>query len=55
MARLSYSPQSLDFGGVPPGSSGPDITLDPSLPPTAVSFAGGIKTAEVPVAGNVTA
>ena len=55
MARLSYSPQSLDFGGVPRYSCGPDITLDPSLPPTAVSFAGGIKTAEVPVAGNVTA
>ena len=55
MMEISASPSSLNFGGVPPGSAGPDISVDPSLPPTAISFAGGVKIAEVPADDTVTA
>jgi len=51
---VQFDPHSLNFGGVPPGSQGPNITLDPSFPIDALSSAGGIGI-KAPVAANVTA
>jgi hypothetical protein len=35
--------QTLNFGGVLPGSSGPDITVNPNFGPPGINFAGGIQ------------
>jgi len=53
--QVPTSPSSLNFGGVPPGSSGPDISLDPSLPPTSISRAGGVQIAEAFADDTITA
>ena len=45
----------LNFGGVLPGSSGPDITVDPSFGPPAISFNGGVEIQAVPADAQVTA
>jgi hypothetical protein len=50
---VSYTPQNLNFGGVAPGS-GPDISVDPSSGPPAISFAGGVSITEVPANAVVT-
>jgi hypothetical protein len=52
---VNFSPSALDFGGVFPGSDGPDITVDPSLGPPAISFAGGVKIDPVPSDALLTA
>jgi len=36
-------PQTVAFGGVLPGSSGPDITVNPTFGPPGINFAGGIQ------------
>jgi hypothetical protein len=43
MRVVTVSPTHLDFGPARPGSMGRDISADPSLPPTAVSFNGGVR------------
>src|SRR5690242_13353382 len=48
-ASISFVPDHLDFPGVMPGSSGPDITPVGDLP----SFAGGIHIKNAPVATQV--
>jgi len=40
---LLVSPVSIDFHAVAPGQQGPSITNDPSLPPWAVNFSGGVS------------
>jgi len=52
---VDFTPTSLNFGAVAPGSSGPDVSVDPSLGPPAISFSGSIRVKNVPVAANVTA
>lgn len=49
-AAVDYVPQSLSFGGVLPGSSGPDITPVSDLP----SFAGGIQIKSAPADATAT-
>ena len=55
VTAITVSPGALDFGGVPPGSAGPDISVDPSFPPWAINFAGGAQIAPVPTDAQVTA
>jgi len=52
---VDFTPDHLDFGAVSPGSSGPDITVDPSFGPPRVSFAGAVQIKNVPANANVTA
>src|SRR5215471_13519486 len=52
---VTFTPQELNFGGVTPGSSGPNISVDPSLGPPRVSFAGSVQIKEAPANANVTA
>jgi hypothetical protein len=47
--NVSFSPLAFDFGFVPPGSDGPDISVDPSFGPPAISFAGGVEVDDAPV------
>jgi hypothetical protein len=49
----SFTPKSLNFGGVPPGL-GPSILVDPSLGPPAISFNGGVQIKDVPADATVT-
>ena len=54
---VDFTPPSLDFGGVFPGS-GPDISVDPNIAtvaPWTISFNGGILIANAPADANVTA
>ena len=53
-APVAFSPQRLDFGSVPPGAEGPDISLDPSFPVDAISFEGGIQIQRAPARASVT-
>src|SRR5207249_6337092 len=41
--QLSFLPKNLDFGIVLPGTTGPSLAVDPSIPPPAISFQGGIE------------
>src|SRR5262249_52385561 len=50
-----FTSSGLDFGGVLPGSSGPDITVDPSFGPPGISFNGGVEIQAVPSDAQVTA
>jgi len=52
---VQYSPDNIAFGGVAPGSLGPDISVDPSFGPPAVSFNGGVRITAVPIDAAVTA
>jgi hypothetical protein len=52
---VAFTPTTLSFSGAAPGSSGPDITVDPSFGPPQVSFAGAVQIKNVPVAANLTA
>ena len=47
MGSLDLVTSTIDFGGVPPGSQGPDISVDPSFGPPGISFAGGVQIREV--------
>src|SRR5262245_21200816 len=51
--HVSYTPQTLSFGGVAPGP-GPSILVDPSLGPPAISFNGGVRIDDVPADASVT-
>jgi hypothetical protein len=52
---VKFTPDHFDFGAVIPGSTGPDISVDPSFGPPQVSFAGAVQIKVVPVDANVTA
>jgi hypothetical protein len=52
---VNYSPDNLNFGAVRPGASGPNIYVDPSLGPPAISFTGGVEIKSAPVDAQVTA
>jgi hypothetical protein len=55
---VKFAPQALGFGGVEPGSSGPDITVDPNIAtvaPEVMSLAGGLIIQSAPAAANVAA
>jgi len=52
---VNFSPLAIDFHGVPPASDGPNISVDPSFGPPAISFAGGVQVPEVPAADAITA
>src|SRR5690348_13861874 len=54
-ANVTFTPARIDFGGVAPGSSGPDITVDPSAGPPHTSFAGGVQITNAPVDARITA
>jgi hypothetical protein len=54
-APVVFTPSNLNFGGVVPGSSGPDIDVDPSLGPPAISFNGGVQIKAAPSDALVTA
>ena len=54
-APVDFTPPQLRFGAVRPGTSGPDITVDGSLPGTAVSFNGAVEIRSAPANANVTA
>ncbi len=54
-ASVQFSPGNLAFGGVAPGSFGPDITVDPSFGPPAVSFNGAVQIPVVPADARITA
>ena len=45
----------LDFGFVMPGTTGPNLFVDPSIPPPAISFAGGITIQSAPADAIVSA
>ncbi|RQP23646.1 hypothetical protein [Piscinibacter terrae] len=46
---------ALQFGGVRPGSLGPDISVDPSIGPPAISFKGAVRIDNVPSSTTVRA
>jgi hypothetical protein len=46
---------SIGFGGVVPGSGGPDISVDPSFGPPGISFAGGVTIKSAPSTTTVRA
>jgi hypothetical protein len=50
-----FTPDHFDFGAVVPGSTGPDVSVDPSFGPPQVSFNGALQIKNVPVDANVTA
>jgi hypothetical protein len=52
---VSFTPDHFDFGAVIPGSTGPDISVDPSFGPPQVSFSGAVQIKNVPVDASVTA
>lgn len=52
---VNYSPTNLNFGAVRPETIGPDISVDPSFGPPAISFNGGIEIKSAPVNAQVTA
>jgi hypothetical protein len=52
---VDFTPDHLDFGAISPGSSGPDITVDPTFGPPRVNFAGAVQIKNVPANANVTA
>lgn len=54
-AHVDFSPSNLNFGAVSPESSGPDISVDPSLGPPALSFSGALRIPSVSVSTNITA
>jgi hypothetical protein len=47
--------KGINFGGVVPGSFGPDISVDPSFGPPAISFNGGYEIEAVPADAQITA
>lgn len=53
--QVDVVPSNLDFGGIEPGGSGPDISVDPSLGPPRISFKGGVAIKAVPGAATVRA
>ena len=52
---MNYSLDNLNFGAVHAGASGPNIYVDPSLGPPAISFNGGVEIKSAPVDAQVTA
>ena len=52
---VAHSPDAVHFGTVRPGSAGPDISVDPSFGPPALSFNGGVQIKKVPVDATVRA
>lgn len=54
-ARVDFNPASLNFGAVSPQSNGPDISVDPSFGPPAISFAGALRIPNVPTVTTVSA
>jgi hypothetical protein len=53
--QVSFTPGQLNFGPVRPGSSGPDISVDPSFGPPGISFNGSVQVTSAPVDAVVTA
>ena len=53
--RVDYNPANLNFGAVVPEFNVPDISVDPSFGPPAISFSGALRIPNVPVSTNVTA
>ena len=52
---VDFTPDHLDFGAISPGSSGPDITVDPRFGPPHASFTGAVQIKNVPANANITA
>lgn len=52
---VTFSPASMKLGAVRPGTTGPDISVDPSFGPPAISFNGGVEIKTVPANAQVTA
>lgn len=52
---VQFKPTEIAFGGVTPGSFGPDISVDPSMGPPAINFNGGVQIPAVPVDALLTA
>ena len=52
---VAVSSQSIDFGVVGLGTTGPDISVDPSFGPPRISFNGGVQINSAPTDAIVTA